>query len=116
MANKNNITSKHYLQIIKLLMEQFPLAFFKKNPQPLKKGIHLDLFTYLEQTDNEMLKTLSKRELRITLQYYSHSMDYLLAQRAGTARIDLAGNNVSEVTKEEERYVNGVIQARRKKQ
>lgn len=92
------------LRTIGLLQKHFPLAFPKKpNPKvPLKIGIHKDL---LEQA--EMLG-LTTNEIRAAMKKWVKGKRYAECMIAGTARIDLLGQEVGFVTKDEAERGNQV--------
>jgi ProP effector len=85
------------VQIIGQLQKQYPLAFPKKpSPKvPLKIGVHKDL---LEQSE---ALGISKKELRAAVKKWCRGKRYAECLVVGAARIDLNGNAVGEVTKEE---------------
>lgn len=85
------------VHIIGQLQKQFPLAFPKKPlPKvPLKIGIHKDL---LEQAET---LGVSKNDLRAAVKKWCRGKRYSECLIAGAARIDLNGNEVGQVSKEE---------------
>jgi ProP effector len=85
--------------VICLLSERWPRAFaiYEKRRRPLKVGIHTDLAAALDGA-------LDRRELAIGLRRYCSSRGYLLAMRAGAARIDLDGNVTGILTAEDEAH------------
>jgi ProP effector len=85
------------VQIIGQLQKQYPLAFPKKplSKVPLKIGIHKDL---LEQSET---LGISKKELRAAVKKWCRGKRYAECLIAGAARIDLNGNEVGQVSKEE---------------
>lgn len=97
------LIKKDKLQIIDWLIEHFPNAFFKKGSQirPLKIGIFDDIIDFYERLDSP---PFSKKSLREALSYYSASPAYLSSQKESTARIDVYGNEVDVVTKEQAKY------------
>jgi len=85
------------VRTIGLLQKHFPLAFPKKpNPKvPLKIAIHKDLFAHSEALG------LSQNEIRAALKKWCRGRRYAECLVAGAARVDLQGNEVGYVTKEE---------------
>ncbi|SRR6266536_3532746 len=89
--------SKNAGNIIELLAERFPQAFFINGSQrlPLKIGIFADLAAA------EL--TVSSTQLRTALRVYTNSPGYLSAMCEGEARVDLAGDPAGAVTEQEAR-------------
>ncbi|HAF87576.1 MAG: protein convertase [Legionellaceae bacterium] len=89
--------------IIDWLIEHFPNAFFKKPQEvkPLEIGIFDEIAAFYDRLDSP---AFSKKALRKALGYYSASPAYLKAQQENHARIDLYGNEVDMVTKEQAKY------------
>lgn len=83
--------------IIAQLQKQFPLAFPKKPAPkvPLKIGIHKDLLEYAESLG------ISKNDVRAAVKKWCRSNRYSECLSVGAARVDLKGNEVGNVTKEE---------------
>lgn len=83
--------------IIGRLQKQFPLAFPKKpSPKvPLKIGIHKDLLEQAEKLG------IDKNDIRAAVKKWCRGNRYSECMIAGAARIDLGGNEVGQVTKEE---------------
>lgn len=102
---------KNKLQTIEWLSEHFPAAFLKKSRdiKALKIGIFDDIIDFYERLDSP---PFSKKALREALNYYSASPAYLLCQKAGSARIDLFGNDVDVVSDEQARYAHQRYQER----
>ena len=103
MNTQIDTVKKEKLKIIDWLIEHFPMAFFKKTKQimPLKIGIFEDIMDFYQRLDSP---PFSKKILREALNYYSTSPAYLTAQKEGTARLDLYGNEVDIVTQEQAHY------------
>lgn len=83
--------------IIGRLQKYFPLAFPKRpSPKvPLKIGIHKDLQEQAEQLG------IDPSDIRAAVKKWCRSNRYSECMVAGAARIDLAGNEAGQVTKEE---------------
>lgn len=80
-------------EIIAYLNEKFPACFSLEGPaKPLKVGIFQDLSEKL--TDDE---SISKTRLRQALRHYTSSWRYLKAVKVGAFRVDIDGNDVSEI-------------------
>lgn len=90
------------LRTIGLLQKHFPLAFPKKpNPKvPLKVGIHKDLLEQAEAIG------LTANEIRAALKKWVKGKRYAECLVAGAARIDLQGQEVGFVTKDEVERAN----------
>lgn len=103
MNQQQENAKKDKLRIIDWLVEHFPAAFFKKGNQvkPLQIGIFDELIDFYERLDSP---PFSKKALREALSYYSASPAYLNCQKAGSARVDLFGNEVDVVTQEQANY------------
>jgi len=87
-------------EIIAYLAEKFPACFtIEGAAKPLKIGIFQDLAESLN--DDE---TVSKTRLRQALRHYTSSWRYLKSIKAGTFRVDLAGENAEEIDKEQADY------------
>ena len=86
---------------IAVLCEKFPKAFSLQQEEirPLKIGIINDLKDRIADLDG-----VSLSKIRAAVRKYTYSIQYLDAVKEGTKRVDLDGNEVSEVTKEHEDY------------
>lgn len=102
---QRDIVKREKLKIIDWLIERFPAAFFKKarHIKPLKIGILEDILDVYQQLDSP---PFSKKALRSALTYYCTSPAYLSAQKANRARLDLFGNELDIVTKEQAKYAH----------
>jgi ProP effector len=111
MNQQINTVKKDKLQIIDWLIENFPSAFFKKGTQikALKIGIFDDIIDFYERLESP---PFSKKSLREALSYYSASPAYLSCQKAGTARVDIYGNEVDVVTPDQAKYAHQRYQER----
>ncbi len=85
-----------------LLEEKYPDCFVKlgETPKPLKKGIKDDILALM----SEYPDILSKRSIRKYMSSYVNRPSYLKCIKTGVKRIDLAGNEVGEVTESEYDY------------
>jgi sRNA-binding protein len=77
------------------LCQRWPNCFNPKNPRPLKIGIAHDL-------SRELGEAALRPELKGALNLYCGNLDYLSTLRAGTPRLDLQGNEVGVVSREDE--------------
>lgn len=86
---------------ISVLCEKFPKTFFAQaeDIKPLKIGIINDLKDKISELDG-----FSLSKIRAAVRKYTYSIQYLDAVKEGAKRVDLEGNEVSEVTKEHEEY------------
>ncbi len=111
MSTPENAVRNERLQTIHWLVEHFPAAFFTKAKQvkPLKIGIFDDIIDFYERLDSP---PFSKKLLREALNYYSGSPAYLACQKAGTARVDLFGNEIDVVSKDQAQYAHQLFQQR----
>ncbi len=111
MSQQINPHKKDKLQIIDWLIEHFPSAFFKNRNQirPLKIGIFDDIIDFYERLESP---PFSKKALREALSYYSSSPAYLNCQKPNTARIDIYGNEIDEVTPDQAKYAHQRYQER----
>ena len=64
---------------------------FQERRKPLKLGIHHDLAAALGEAEH----------LNAALWYYTRSIVYLKAQKAGANRVDLDGNGAGSVSEEQ---------------
>ncbi len=89
------------LRTIGLLQKHFPQAFPKKpNPKvPLKIGIHKDLIEHAETLG------LTANEIRAAMKKWVKGKRYSECMVAGAARIDLQGQPVGFVSKDESKPV-----------
>ncbi len=103
IMNDAVLVKKDKIAIINWLIEQFPAAFFKKasDVKPLQIGIFEELLYFYERLDSP---PFSKKALKEALRFYSYSPAYLQSQQEGAARIDLYGNEVDVVNKEQAKY------------
>jgi ProP effector len=77
------------------LCQRWPNCFNPKNPRPLKIGIAHDLTRELDEA-------ALRPDLKSALNLYCGSAGYLSTLRAGTSRVDLDGNEVGFVSREDE--------------
>ena len=85
---------------IAALCEKFPKAFVASGPaKPLKIGIINDIKERINEFDD-----ISLSKLRSAVRIYTFSLNYLKSIKEGAKRVDLDGNEVSEVTKEHADY------------
>ncbi|MBL9029761.1 MAG: ProQ/FinO family protein [Caedimonas sp.] len=92
------------------LSEKFPQCFTIKNPVPLKKSIHEDIFKLdLEEEDP------SKTKIRKALALYTSRMRYLQAFEMATHRYDLQGNPTEEITEKEKLFAHERLMNRKYK-
>jgi ProP effector len=91
------------------LCQRWPKCFDLKNPRPLKIGIAHDLTRELGEAE-------LRPELKGALNLYCGHPGYLSTLRAGTSRLDLHGNEVGFVSREDEQRaaarVNGLKTAK----
>ncbi len=90
---------KACLDTLKWLAEEFPNTFNTElKVRPLKIGIVNDLIAYI---DKHHIKTISRSKLRKALVVFTRRMEYLVCLKHQEFRVDLEGNEVAQVTKEE---------------
>lgn len=97
--------------IIGTLQKKFPAAF-PKNPAPkvpLKIGIHKDILAQAEQLG------IDKTDLRAAIKRWCWGNRYWDCLLEGAIRLDLEGNAVGEVSKEEAERTKQLKARRRKK-
>jgi ProP effector len=92
-----------YLQTLDWLIRYFPNAFSKKPKQikPLKIGILEDIYSFY---DSLHYPEVPRASIKQALQHYSASTIYLACQKENEARIDLYGQEVDVVNKEQAKY------------
>lgn len=92
-----------YLQTLDWLILYFPNAFSKKPKEikPLKIGILEDIYAFY---DSLRYPEVTKPSIKHAIQHYSSSTVYLASQKDNQARIDLYGQEVDVVTKEQAKY------------
>jgi sRNA-binding protein len=78
-----------------LLCQRWPKCFDLNNRRPLKIGIAYDLVRELGEAG-------LRPELKAALNLYCGNPGYLSTLRAGTSRLDLHGNEVGVVSREDE--------------
>jgi sRNA-binding protein len=96
------------------LCKLWPATFAlpERNRKPLALGIHGALLTAVEPAIDA--GTVTVQEVKAALRRYVSAEGYLRAcRRAGTARIDLAGNVVGTVTPVEAAHARQVLQLRK---
>ncbi|MGJ8693886.1 MAG: RNA chaperone ProQ [Thalassotalea sp.] len=88
------ITTK---EIITVLAAKFPACFsIDGQAKPLKVGIFQEIAEQLTEEDN-----ISKTRLRQALRHYTSSWRYLKSIKLGAHRVDLAGEKIAEIDKEQ---------------
>ena len=97
------VRAKRVRSLLTLLQQVFPDTFAIPY-KPLKYEIAKDIIDYWKTKEDD-LGELSKKCLRDTLQFYTSRIDYHQACLALDAmRVDLTGNDVSQVTDTEKSY------------
>ncbi|WP_298624877.1 ProQ/FinO family protein [uncultured Legionella sp.] len=92
------------------LAANFPLAFDNSlRIRPLKKGIMDDILHY---ADKAAEAGISKSKLREAVVVFTRRLDYLACLKAREMRIDLDGNEVSDVSEEEAEHAAAKIKKR----
>jgi ProP effector len=81
--------------MLAMLCQRWPSCFNLNNRRPLKIGIAHDLTRALGDT-------ALRPELKAALNLYCGNLGYLSRMKAGTSRIDLDGNEVGFVSREDE--------------
>jgi ProP effector len=96
-------TKTDYLQTLDWLIGYFPNAFSKKPKEikPLKIGILEDIYAFYDCLQHP---EISKAQIKHALQHYSGSTLYLSCQTENAPRVDLFGNEVDVVNKEQAKY------------
>jgi len=98
MENSSSLTDNK--AIIAYLCEKFPACFTQKaDVKPLKIGIFKDLSQRLDED-----RQVSKTRLRQAIRYYTSSLRYLDAIKAGAKRVDLDGNDCDEIDAQHESH------------
>mgnify|MGYP005992961923 CR=1 FL=1 len=88
------ITSK---EIIAYLAEKFPACFsLEGKVKPLKVGVFQELAEQLKEDDK-----VSKTQLRQALRHYTSSWRYLKSIKAGSHRVNLAGEDAELIDQEQ---------------
>jgi len=97
--NQKNNSKKLRTQALQWLAVQFPAAFDNSLCiRPLKAGIMDDI---LQQADKAVADGISRGKLREAVVLFTRRLDYLACLKAREMRIDLQGNEITEVTLEE---------------
>lgn len=98
-------------EIIAYLVQQFPNCFtLEGEAKPLKIGIFQDISTRLE--NNEVI---SKTKLRVALRAYTMSWRYLYSIKEGSHRVDLDGNPVEVISKDQMDYAQQQLKESKEK-
>jgi ProP effector len=102
MTNKD-FKKTDYLQTLDWLMTYFPNTFSRKPKEvkPLKIGILEDIYLFY---DTLKFPEVDKQAIKQAIQHYSASTVYLSCQKEDQARIDLYGQEVGVVNKEQAKY------------
>ena len=103
MTVANTFTKSDYLNTLEWLITFFPSAFSKKPKEikPLKIGILEEIYRFYDSLKNP---EFSKQEIKQAIQHYSSSAPYLTCQTENQIRIDLFGQAVDVVNKEQAQY------------
>ena len=85
-----------------LLEEKYPLCFVElhASPKPLKKGIRNDVLALIAEYPD----ILTKKGIQKYLSSYVNRPSYFKCVKVGAKRIDLEGDEVSEVTEAEYKF------------
>jgi ProP effector len=97
--------------LIAYLAEKFPACFSLKGAaKPLKIGIFQELAEQLADDEN-----VSKTRLRQALRHYTSSWRYLKSIKLGAQRINLQGEEVAEIDKEQADYASKTLKESQEK-
>lgn len=109
MENSSSLTDNK--AIIAFLCDKFPACFTQKaEVKPLKIGIFKDLSERLAEDE-----LVSKTRLRQAIRYYTSSLRYLEAIKAGAKRVDLDGNDCEEIDAQHEAHAQERVAEVRKR-
>ncbi|MGP1945646.1 MAG: RNA chaperone ProQ [Arsenophonus sp. ER-EMS1-MAG3] len=98
MENQDKLNSSK--EIIAFLVKSFPCCFISEgNVRPLKIRIFQDILIRLNKNDN-----ITKTKLRSALRIYTSSWRYLYSIKKGVKRVDLDGNDCSDLKSEHIEY------------
>lgn len=102
MTNKD-FKKTDYLATLDWLMTYFPNTFSRKPKEvkPLKIGILEDIYLFY---DTLRYPEVDKQAIKHAIQHYSASTVYLACQKEDQARVDLYGQEVGVVNKEQAKY------------
>ena len=96
---QKNHAKQARLKALAWLAEMFPQAFDNRHCiRPLKIGIMTDVLGYAEKAEAQQI---SKSKLREAVVVFTRRIDYLTCLKAREMRIDLEGNPITHVSKEE---------------
>jgi ProP effector len=92
-----------YINTLDWLISYFPNTFSKKPKEikPLKIGILDDIYAFYNCLQHP---EVTKQDIKNAIQYYSSSVLYLANQKENEPRIDLYGQEVDVVNKEQAKY------------
>jgi ProP effector len=92
-----------YIQTLDWLITHFPTTFSRKPKEvkPLKIGILEDIYLFY---DTLKFPEVEKQAIKHAIQHYSASTVYLACQKEDQARVDLYGQEVGLVNKEQAKY------------
>lgn len=108
--NQKNQSKRARTDALNWLAQHFPAAFDNSlRIRPLKNGIMEDI---LQHADQATQAGISKSKLRQAVVLFTRRLDYLACLKSREIRIDLEGNEVSEVTEEESDHAAAKIKKR----
>ncbi len=90
------------LSVLTYLQANFPKAFLKQRPLPLKVGIDQDLVDFGVKNQ---IPELSHRRIKKTLKFYTRGADYIKSCTEGAFRVDLDGNQAGVITAEDAQFI-----------
>lgn len=107
---QKNKSKKARSDALNWLAANFPTVFDNSlKIRPLKLGIMDDILHY---ADKAAEAGISKSKLREAVVLFTRRLDYLACLKAREVRVDINGNDVSEVTEEEAAYAAAKIKKR----
>lgn len=107
---QKNQSKKARTDALLWLAATFPNAFDNSvRIRPLKLGVMDDI---LQHADKATLAGISKSKLREAVVVFTRRLDYLACLKTREMRVDLQGNEVSEVTQEEATFAAAKIKKR----
>jgi sRNA-binding protein len=102
---KPRISRDEYEETLKYLMDCFSTCFSEKTPKPLKIGIRIDLQRALKERGYD----ISSNRLNGFMRNYCTKRAYILSHNEGEGRVDLTGNIVGYVTKEQAESIKKLL-------
>ena len=102
---KPRINKEEYTELLNVVIAKFPNCFSVEEPKPLKLGIRQELQSKLREAGY----IVGSNKIHGFMRNYCTKRAYILSHKEGAPRIDLYGNIVGEVSKDQAESIKKLL-------